>query len=127
MADKTCVKARGHAWGITPPLWVLAAVVLWTPLVTGAQQQSANPRAGWHETIIDARIALEDKLTRTLRRDLQRRLPKLYEQARHAAGGSLLLRGEPEVAEALPAACPYRLADVLSYDWYPSSRHGLKP
>ena len=44
-----------------------------------------DPRAGWHEVIIAARIELEDKLTPTLRRDLQRRLPRLYDQARCAA------------------------------------------
>jgi Domain of unknown function DUF29 len=43
------------------------------------------PRIGWHETIIDARVVLEDKLTGTLYRDVQRRLPKLYEQARRSA------------------------------------------
>jgi hypothetical protein len=37
------------------------------------------PRAGWHETIVGARIELEDKLTLSLRRGLQRRLPRLYD------------------------------------------------
>src|SRR5918994_6690943 len=55
-----------------------------------------EPRAGWHETIIDARILLEDKLTRTLRRGLQRRLPVLYHQARRVVEGSLRLYGEAE-------------------------------
>jgi len=85
------------------------------------------PRAGWHETIIDARIVLEDKLTPTLRRGLQRRLPKLYEQARRAVAGSLRVHGELTAADALPATCPYRLAGLLRHDWYPPSRHGLTP
>jgi len=86
-----------------------------------------EPRVGWHETIIDARTGLEDKLTPTLRRGLQRRLPTLYDQARRVAHGSLRLHGEPEAAEALPVACPYRLADLLRHDWHPASRHGLEP
>jgi hypothetical protein len=86
-----------------------------------------GPRAGWQETIVDARIVLEDKLTRTLRRGLQRRLPKLYDQARRAADASLRVHSEPEAAEALPAECPYRLGDLLRHDWYPRSRHGLEP
>jgi Domain of unknown function DUF29 len=85
-----------------------------------------EPRAGWHETIIDARIVLEDKLTRTLRRGLQRRLPILYDQARRVVQGSLRLHGEAEAA-ALPGTCPYRLADLLHHDWHPASRHGLTP
>lgn len=87
---------------------------------------ASTPRAGWYEIIIDARNVLEDKLTPSLRRSLQRRLPKLYEQARRAAAGSLRLHGE-QAADALPAECPYRLADLLRHDWYPSSRQGLTP
>jgi Domain of unknown function DUF29 len=86
-----------------------------------------DPRAGWHETIIDARIVLEDKLTRTLHSGLKRRLPKLYDQARRAAGASLRVHGEHAAADVLPAECPYRLADLLRYDWYPGCRHGLEP
>ena len=86
-----------------------------------------EPRPGWHETIIDARIVLEDKLTRTLRRGLQRRLPVLYDQARRMVDASLRLHGEAEAAAALPAECPYRLADLLRHDWHPASRHGLTP
>jgi Domain of unknown function DUF29 len=86
-----------------------------------------EPRAGWHETIIDARIVLEDKLTRTLRRSLQRRLSILYDQARRVVEGSLRLQGESKAADALPATCPYRLADLLRDDWHPASRHGLTP
>ena len=86
-----------------------------------------EPRPGWHETIIDARIVLEDKLTRTLRRGLQRRLPVLYAQARRMVDASLRLHGEAQAAAALPAECPYRLADLLRHDWHPASRHGLTP
>jgi hypothetical protein len=84
------------------------------------------PRIGWHETIIDARIMLEDKLTRTLHRSVQRQLPKLYDQARRSAQGSLRLHGESEAAEALPDVCPYRLADLLRHGWYPENAHGLR-
>jgi hypothetical protein len=86
-----------------------------------------GPRPGWHETIVDARIVLEDKLTRTLRRGLQRRLPKIYDQARRAADASLRVHGEPAAADALPTECPYRLADLTRHDWHPKSRHGLEP
>jgi hypothetical protein len=79
------------------------------------------------EEEVGARIELEDKLTATLRRGLQRRLPKLYDQARRGAEASLRVHGEDAAAGALPAKCPYRLADLLRHDWHPASRHGLAP
>lgn len=86
-----------------------------------------DPRIGWYETILRARTELEDKLTPALRRGLPRRLPRLYAQARRDTVAALRLYGEREAAEALPAECPYRLADLLRHDWYPASRHGLTP
>lgn len=86
-----------------------------------------GPRAGWHETIIHARPELEDKLTPTLRRGLQRRLPRLCGQARRDAAASLRLHGEAPAANALPTECPWRLADLLRHDGHPASRHGLTP
>jgi hypothetical protein len=86
-----------------------------------------EPRAGWQETIVGARIELEDRLSATLRRGLQRRLARLYDQARRSAEASLRVHGEAAAAGALPAECPYRLADLLRHDWHPASRHGLSP
>ena len=85
------------------------------------------PRTGWHETIIDARTTLEDRLTRTLHRGLRRELPKLYGQARRNVEESLRLFGEDQAADVLPESCPYALGDLLRHGWYPISRHGLKP
>jgi hypothetical protein len=86
-----------------------------------------NPRAGWHEAIIDARTEIEDKITPTIRRGLSRPLPLLWQQARRNAAAALRLHGEDAAAAALPTACPYRVGDVLRHDWYPKSRHGLQP
>jgi hypothetical protein len=88
---------------------------------------ASEPRVGRQITIGAARTSLEDKLTRSLRRHLQRNLSELYGPARREAARSLRLHGEIEAAEALPEACPYRLADLLHHDWHPLSRHGLKP
>ncbi|MGH6913293.1 MAG: DUF29 domain-containing protein [Geminicoccales bacterium] len=85
------------------------------------------PRAGWYETIMDARTTLEDKLAPALRRDIRRNLPKLYAQARRNAAGSLRVHRETDAADALPAECPYRLVDLLRHGWYPASRHDLTP
>jgi hypothetical protein len=86
-----------------------------------------GPRAAWYETIIDARTEIEDKITLTIRRGLPRRFPRLWQQARRNAAAALRLHGEHAAAEALPAECPYRLADLLRHDWHPASRHGLEP
>jgi hypothetical protein len=84
------------------------------------------PRPGWHETIIDARTILEDKLSPTLRRDLRRNLPHIYDQTRRNTEGALRAYGEHSAADRLPVGCPYRLADLLRHGWYPENRHGLR-
>jgi hypothetical protein len=86
-----------------------------------------EPRTGWHESIIQARTEIEDKITPTLRRGLPARLPRLWQQARRNAAAALRLHGEEAAAGDLPAECPYRLPDLLRHDWLPSSRHGLEP
>jgi hypothetical protein len=88
---------------------------------------AGDPRPGWHDSVIEARLELEDKLSRSLRRDLQRNLPKLYDQARRAAADSMRAYGEGTAADALPETCPYGLADLLRHGWYPASRRGLEP
>jgi hypothetical protein len=85
------------------------------------------PRVGWYETIMHARTEIEDKITPTIRRGLPRRLPRLWQQARRDTAAALRLYGEHAAADALPAECPYRLADLLRHDWYPQSRHDLNP
>jgi hypothetical protein len=86
---------------------------------------AADPRAGWVDTIVDARDALRDKLSETLRRGARARLGRLYAEARGDAARRLRAYGEPEAAASLPEACPYTLDQVLDDGWYPESRHGL--
>lgn len=81
---------------------------------------AVDPRAGWCESIIDARIELEDALTPTLRHDLIASLPELYEQARRAAQDRLRLHGEEAAADALPSMCPYSFDQFLERGWYPT-------
>jgi hypothetical protein len=83
------------------------------------------PRNGWKGSIVNARNILADKLTPTLRGDLEARLPQLYEQARDEAELALLQHGEGEAARMLPQEPPYRLDDLLARGWYPRSRHGI--
>jgi hypothetical protein len=80
-----------------------------------------EPRSGWVGEIVDFRRDIGERLTRTLRRDLARQLPRLYGQARRGLARKLAAFGEPGTAAALPAECPYTLDQVLG-DWWPEER-----
>lgn len=81
-------------------------------------------RNGWIASCVDARSELEDHLTATLRRELEAALPDLYRRERKRTATKLRLMGEPDAAAALPAECPYTLAELLDEDWLPRSRYG---
>ncbi len=72
------------------------------------------------ETIDDARETLSDKLTATLRRDVEGGLEKLYAEGRRRAARGIIRRGEPEIADILPRQCPYSFDDICREDWYPA-------
>jgi Domain of unknown function DUF29 len=75
----------------------------------------------WVETIDDAREILSDKLTATLRRDVEGNLDQLYAEGRRRAARGLVRHGEPGAADALPQLCPYSLDEIFQEDWYPAS------
>ena len=77
------------------------------------------PRFGWMASIVDARGALEDKLSATLRLDLEVSLSNLYRRARRQAELGLREHQEDDAAASLPAECPYTLDQILAEDWYP--------
>src|SRR5713101_5580842 len=86
-----------------------------------AYSPAEKPRFDWMHSIADARSALEDKLSPTLRRDIEATLEKLYaDGCRHAA---LALRafGEDTAARAFPPECPFSLDEICQHDWYPVS------
>jgi hypothetical protein len=86
---------------------------------------AAEPRRGWIDEIIDFRDEIEQRLTATLRRDLQRQLPRLYERARVRLQRKLTLRGEADAGGRLPERCPYSLDQVLG-DFWPADRGGRR-
>jgi hypothetical protein len=71
--------------------------------------------------VADARAALEDKLSPTLRRDIEATLEKLYADGRRHAELSLRAYGEENAAQTFPAKCPYSLDEIWQQDWYPVS------
>jgi hypothetical protein len=87
--------------------------------------RAVDPRGGWYDSIIDARAEIDDKLSPSLRRDLDEQLPRLWPRARTKADNGLRRFGEPDAAELLPADCPYELNDLLADGWYPRNSRGL--
>jgi hypothetical protein len=84
-----------------------------------AYSPAADPRFDWMNSIIDARATLEDKLSPTLRRDIEERLGRLYTTARKQAAMDLETHREHAAAASLPAECLYTLDQILAEDWYP--------
>jgi hypothetical protein len=86
-----------------------------------AYSPAEQPRFDWMETIVDARQELSDKLTATLRREVEGTLEKLYGDARRRATLGLRRYGEADAAEQLPTTCPYSWDQICQQDWYPVS------
>jgi hypothetical protein len=84
-----------------------------------------EPRGGWYDSIMDARAELDDKLSPSLRRDLENQLPRLWARARAKVDSGLRRFGEPASADLLPVDCGYVLDDLLADGWYPANRRGL--
>jgi hypothetical protein len=80
---------------------------------------AAQPRLGWMRSIADARRILGDKLSATLRRDIEAHLVELYDDARYQAELALQEYGEVEAAKRFPPECPYTLDKILERRWYP--------
>jgi hypothetical protein len=87
-----------------------------------AYSPAEQPRFDWMHSISNARAALEDKLSPTLRRDIEATLEKLYSQGRRNAALSLRTFGEEGAALAFPDECPYSIDEICQQDWYPVSR-----
>jgi hypothetical protein len=84
-----------------------------------AHSPARDPRFDWMSSIIDARAQIDDKLSASLRRDVEARLTNLYEAARKQASVDLLKYHERGAAAALPPGCPYTVEQILADGWYP--------
>ena len=80
---------------------------------------AVDPRFDWMASIVEARRALADKLTETLRRDADAMLPELFADGRELAEIGLRKFGENAAAARLPSACPYSLDQIGKRGWYP--------
>jgi hypothetical protein len=91
-----------------------------------AHSPAAQPHFDWIESIEDARAALGDKLSPTLRRDAEVMLGRLYQDGRRRAELALRAHDQGAAADILPISCPYDLHEILLEDWYPD-RPGAQP
>jgi hypothetical protein len=89
-----------------------------------AYSPAQDPRFDWMASIIDARAVLDDKLSPSLRRDVEARLTKLYAAARKQTSVDLLKYHERDASAALPTQCPYTVDQLLAEDWYPDPQSG---
>lgn len=85
-----------------------------------------DPRSDWQASIIEARQALADSITATLRRDAEAALPLLYARGRQLAGVRLRRFDESEAAGHLPAECPYTFEQICADGWYPTPPAGVR-
>ena len=86
---------------------------------------ASEPRTGWVDTIDDARDEIAERLTATIRRDIEAHLPDAYARGLRRARKALIRAGEPETAAVLPEECPYAFEQLVDEAWYPSSRHAI--
>jgi Domain of unknown function DUF29 len=98
----------------------------WTARIIGhllllEHSPAQERRRGWIDEIVNFRSEIERRSSRTLRRDLKRRLPLLYDEAQRNLRRKLERYGETEIAERLPEECPFTLEQVLGNFWPPSS------
>ena len=75
------------------------------------------PRRGWIDEIVTFRGEIERRLTPTLQRDLVRRHPQLYAEARRNLARKLERYGEADVSAHLPERCPWTLDQILGDFW----------
>jgi len=84
-----------------------------------AYSPARDPRSDWMGSIDDARAEIEDKLTATVRRDIEETLPRLYTTTRKRISRDLETYGERDAVQSLTAECPYTVDQILAEDWYP--------
>ena len=84
-----------------------------------AHSPATDPRSDWMVSIANARAELEEKLSASLRRDVEAELPRLYARARSIAAAGLIKYGEAGAASKFPGECPYAFEQILAEHWYP--------
>jgi hypothetical protein len=85
-----------------------------------AYSPAPEQRHHWLDEVDEFRSQIEDKLTPTIRRDVEAELDVIYSRARRNVTRKMRRYGEEAAAAALPEACPFTLEQILS-DWEPGA------
>lgn len=78
---------------------------------------ATDPRRGWIGEIVNFRREIDRRLSGSLRRDLKRQLPRLYDEVRADLPKKLRPYGEAHIADRFPERCPYTLDQILGDFW----------
>ena len=81
---------------------------------------AADQRPHWLDEVDEFRSQIEDKLTPTIRRDVEAGLAAIYGRARRNAARKMRRYGEAAAAAALPEGYPYTLDQIIG-DWEPGA------
>jgi hypothetical protein len=87
-----------------------------------AHSPAPEQRRHWLDEVDEFRSQIEDKLTPTIRRDVEAELGVIYSRARRNVARKMRRYGEEAAAAALPEACPFTLEQILR-DWEPGANH----
>ena len=86
------------------------------------EHSSANdPRRGWIGEIVNFRREIDRRLSGSLRRDLRRQLPRLYDEVRADLPKKLAPYGQAHIADRFPERCPYALLEQILGDFWPEA------
>ena len=89
-------------------------------LLLVAYSPAPEQRRHWLDEVDEFRSQIEDKLTPTIRRDVEAELDVIYSRARRNVTRKMRRYGEDAAAAALPEACPFTLEQILG-DWEPGA------
>ena len=87
-----------------------------------AYSPAPEQRRHWLDEVDEFRSQIEDKLTPTIRRDVEAELGVVYSRARRNVARKMRRYGEEAAAAALPEACTFTLEQILR-DWEPGAHH----
>jgi hypothetical protein len=91
-------------------------------LLLVAYSPAPEQRRHWLDEVDEFRSPIEDKLTPTIRREIEAELGVVYSRARRNVACKMRRYGEEAAAAALPEACPFTLEQIL-HDWEPGAHH----
>jgi hypothetical protein len=90
-----------------------------------ANSPAPDQRRHWLDEVDEFRSQIEDKLTPTIRREVEAELDAVYRRARRNVARKTWRYGEEAAAVALPEACPFALEQILG-DWEPGANGEAK-